>query len=177
MSDIGWSDLTITPDEEVLEAFCHAWAWKLEGLGTPVLFSVWGDVFLDRNGPISWLNTGIGELLEVASDLEDFRALLAGDQVDEWFLPDLVGRLHQAGLRPATGQCFTYVTYPVFAEGKYEVANIYVSTAREHFGLSGALHHQLAHLPDGAKVKLVVEPRSALPARQRPVRGGAPPPV
>lgn len=158
MSGMGWSDLTIAPDEAALQSFRNAWAWRLGATATPVLFSVWGDVFLDRDGPIFWLNTGTGELLEVASDLEDFRARLAGDQVDEWFLPDLVGRLHLAGLRPATGQRFTCVTYPVFAEGKYEVANTYVTAAREHFSLSGELHQQLAPLPDGTEVRLDVAP-------------------
>ena len=158
LSRVGWADLTITPDDETLRAFQNAWSWLLEGVGTPVLFSVWGDVFLDRDGAIFWLNTGIGEISEVASDLDNFRAQLGGNRVDEWFLPDLVGQAHQAGLNPTNGQCFTYLTYPIFAEGKYEVANIRVVPAREHFSLSGDLHEQIARLPDGGKVRITVGP-------------------
>ena len=158
LSRVGWADLTITPDDETLQAFQNAWSWLLEGVGTPVLFSVWGDVFLDRDGAIFWLNTGIGEISEVASDLDNFRAQLGGNRVDEWFLPDLVGQAHQAGLNPTNGQCFTYLTYPIFAEGKYEVANIRVVPAREHFSLSGDLHEQIARLPDGGKVRITVGP-------------------
>jgi hypothetical protein len=129
-----------------------------EGVGTPVLFSVWGDVFLDREGPIFWLNTGTGEISQVASNLDDFRARLGGDRVDEWFLPSLVEQAHQAALHHVNGQCFTYATYPVFAEGNNEVANIRVVPAREHFSLSGDLHKQIAHLADGDKVKITVGP-------------------
>lgn len=148
----------ITPDEEALQALQDAWSWLLEDVGRPVLFSVWGDVFLDREGAIFWLNTGTGEISAVASSLDEFRVRLGGDQVDEWFLPDLVGQAHQAGLRPENGQCFTYVTYPIFAEGKYEVSNIRVVSSREHFSLSGDLHKQIAHLPDGSKVRVTVGP-------------------
>lgn len=158
MNRIGWADLTITPDDEALQAFRDAWNWFLEDVGTPVLFSVWGDVFLDREGAIYWLNTGTGEMSQAASDLDDFKARLGGDQVDEWFLPGLVSQAHQAGLHPASGQCFTYLTYPIFAEGKYEVANIRVVSTWEHFSLSGDLHRQIADLPDGASIRIAVGP-------------------
>lgn len=158
MSRASWSAHTITPDDEALRALRDAWSWLLGEAWTPALFSVWGDVFLDQDGRIFWLNTGTGEIVEVASDLDDLQTRLAGEQVDEWFLPHLVDELHQCGLRPSAGQCFTYVTYPVFAEGKYEVANIRVVAAREHFGLSGELHRQIANLPDGAQVRISVAP-------------------
>lgn len=158
MSDVSWSDLTISPDDEALQALRDAWGWLIGEQWKPTLFSVWGDMFFDRGGPISWLNTGTGEIVDVASSLDDFRARLAGEQADEWFLPRLVAELHQAGLRPLAGRCFTYVTYPVFAEGKYEVANIRVVPTREHFGLSGELHRQIAELPDGVQVRISVGP-------------------
>lgn len=156
MSHVGWAELTITPDDKALRAFRGAWDWLVEDLGAPVLFSVWGDVFLDREGAIYWLNTGTGEISQAASNLDDFRMRLGGDQADEWFLPALVSQAHQAGLHPASGQCFTYLTYPIFAEGKYEVTNIRVVSAWEHFSLSGDLHRQIIHVTDEGKVRITV---------------------
>jgi len=158
LSSISWSDLTITPDDEALRALRDAWNWLLGDAWTPVLFSVWGDVFFERSRPISWLNTGTGEIFQVASDLDDFQACLAGEKIGEWFLPHLVSEVHQRGLRPSAGQCFTYVTYPVFAEGRYEAENIRIVATHEHFRLSGELHRSIANLPDGAQVRISIGP-------------------
>jgi energy-coupling factor transporter ATP-binding protein EcfA2 len=37
-------------------------------------------------------------------------------------------------------------------------SNIRLVSALEHFSLSGDLHRQIAHLPDGAKVRIAVGP-------------------
>ena len=60
------------------------------------------------------------------------------------------------GIRDARelGECYTYVTLPVFAEGKYEVDNLNPVPAGEHFSVTGHILHEIAELPDEAKVKL-----------------------
>lgn len=87
-----------------------------------------------------------------------FRDALATELADEWFMPGLVTLLHEAGKRREDGECFTYAIYPLFAECRYEVWNFAVVPAREHFSLSGDLHRQMSELPDGAHVRLSVEP-------------------
>ena len=52
-------------------------------------------------------------------------------------MPYLVEQLHAAGKVPESGECYTYVTLPVFAEGKYEVDNLNPVPAGEHFA-----HHR-----------------------------------
>jgi hypothetical protein len=121
-----------------------------------VLFSVWGDVFLRKGGSVSWLNTGTGELSEVASSDDAFRDALSSGQVDDWFMPALVAALYRAGKRPGEGQCFSYTIFPIFAEGRYDADNIWVAPTKEHFGLSGDLHRQISALPDGGKVQMVI---------------------
>ena len=72
----------------------------------------------------------------------------------EWLMPALVEQLHAAGKVPEPGECYTYVTLPVFAEGKYEVDNLNPVPAGEHFSVTGHILHEIAELPDEAKVKL-----------------------
>ena len=158
MSRIGWSDLTLTPDEASLRTLRQSWNWLLGKDWSPVLFSILGDVFLRHEKQVEWLNTGTGEITAVSEDEEAFREALATERADDWFMPGLVSALHEAGKRPGPGECFTYAIYPIFAEGRYEVANFAVVPAEEHFGRSGDLHRQLSELPDGTQVRLSNEP-------------------
>jgi len=58
------------------------------------------------------------------------------------------------GKDPEPGECFTYVTLPVFAEGEYVVDNLNPVPAGEHFAITGHIHHEIAELPDDSKIKL-----------------------
>jgi hypothetical protein len=125
----------------------------------PVLFSALGDVFLEPDsGGVWWLNTGVGELTRVAESVQEFHELLGTEIADEWFMPTLIERLHAAGKILQPGQCYTYVTLPVFAEGRYDVENPNPVPAHEHFGLTGNILSEIKVLPDGAKVKINVTP-------------------
>lgn len=119
------------------------WHWLLGAEWAPLLFSVFGDAFIEKDGQVQWLNTGTGEIIPVAKDRSEFQHKLGGDDTNDWFMPGLVAALHDAGKYPVEGQCFTYAIYPVFAEGKYEVGNFAVVPIKEHFGLSGDLHRQI----------------------------------
>jgi len=57
---------------------------------------------------------------------------------------------------PGPGECYTFVTLPIFREGKYEVDNLNPAPAREHYGLTGSIHKQLRDLPNSAQVQIKV---------------------
>jgi hypothetical protein len=119
------------------------------------LFSTLGDVFFEPDsGGIWWLNTGTAELTRVAETVEHFHERLATDIADEWFMPLLIAQLHAVGKVPEPGECYTYITLPVFAEGRYDVDNLNPVPAGEHFAVTGHILHEISELPDGAKVKL-----------------------
>jgi hypothetical protein len=154
---LAWSALTCTPDQDAIADLASAWAWRLKEPFRPVLFSALGDMFFARDaGDIWWLNTGSGELSRVAASTEEFQRLLGTSITDEWFLPPLIEGLQIAGKVLQPGECYTYVTLPIFAEGKYEVDNLNPVNAREHFVLTGGIHKDLQSYPDGSKVKLAV---------------------
>jgi hypothetical protein len=154
---VSWTALTCTPDREAITELASAWAWRLKAPFTPVLFSALGDMFFARDDDtVWWLNTGSGELTRVAESVAAFQQLLGTEATDEWFLPLLVEQLRAAGKVLQPGECYTYVTLPIFAEGRYEVDNLNPVPAREHFALTGGIHEDLQAYPDGTKVKLTV---------------------
>jgi hypothetical protein len=156
---VGWSLLTITPTDEAVQQLIESWAWLLPEPFKPLLFSALGDVFFQSNsGNVFWLNTGTAEVTQVADSPTHFRELLGTEVVAQWFLPPLIERLRNAGKLLGPGQCYTYVTLPVFAEGKYEVDNLNPVPAHEHFALTGQVLSQIQSLPNGAKVRLSVGP-------------------
>ncbi|HEX5362964.1 MAG TPA: T6SS immunity protein Tdi1 domain-containing protein [Gallionella sp.] len=145
---IGWASLTCTPSEESVQQLAVSWGWLIREPFVPVLFTALGDVFFQPDsGGIWWLNTGTAEVTRVADSVDQFRELLGTEIVDEWFLPDLIEQLHAAGKVPDDGECYTYVTLPIFAEGKYEVDNLNPVPAYEHFMLTGDIHCEVLSRP------------------------------
>jgi hypothetical protein len=152
---IGAAELTCTPTQDAIERLAEAWAWLLKEPFTPVFFSALGDMFFEPDsGGVWWLNTGTAELTRVADSVAEFHEKLGSDIAAEWLMPHLVERLHTAGKIPEPGECYTYVTLPVFAEGEYSVENLNPVPAGEHFSVTGHILHEIAELPEGAKVKL-----------------------
>lgn len=156
---IGWSSLTFTPTDEAVQQLANSWSWLLDEPIVPLLFSTLGDVFFEPDsGGIWWLNTGTAEITRVADSASQFRELLGTEIVDEWFMPGLIEKLHVAGKVPGPGECYTYVTLPIFAEGKYDVENLNPVPAHEHFSLTGHILREIQSLPSGSKVQLDVVP-------------------
>ena len=118
-----------------------------------------GGVFVERpNGEVHWLDTATGLVEQVARSRADFEETIrtSSDLVDEWFLPPLVERLHVAGKKPKAGECFGFTILPIFAEGKFEVGNMFVVPIGEQFIGLAEIHHQLSKLPDDSKVQMKV---------------------
>jgi hypothetical protein len=156
---IGWSDLTFSPDEVAIAALEGAWAWLLPEGWSPLLFSVLGDMFFEQQTVgVFWLNTGTGTASRVAKNVDEFRAALGTEVASDWFLPPLIEKLHESGKIPGPGCCYTYAILPVFEEGKYEVWNLNVVPAREHFALAGELHAKINRLPDKSRVQIAIVP-------------------
>jgi len=154
----SWSELIVTPSSEAVAELRESWSWLLGSKWRPLLFSAVGDVFLQLEaGTVWWLSTATGSLEQVAESEAEFRSLLGGEQVNEWFLPGLVKALQAAGKSLSPGQCYSYTTLPVFAEGSFSVENMYPLDAKEHFSLTGRVMQQIQSLPDGAQVSIKFE--------------------
>jgi hypothetical protein len=148
---------TFEPDSSAVNALKSAWGWLLGDAWHPFLFSAIGDVFFEMAaGSVWWLSTATGDLEQVAQSKADFLALLETDAVDEWFLPGLVTYLNSEGKVLKKGECYSYRTLPVFAQGSFSAQNMFVSNARLHFETSGEIVSQLRLLSDGAQANLLI---------------------
>jgi hypothetical protein len=134
------------------------WAWLLPPELTVWLMNRFGDLFLVlEDGSVHMLDAGTGTLTRMADDRDDFcRRVDEGDNANQWFMIPLVDRVVAAGLKLGPGQCYGYKILPVLGGG-YTVENTAILPVAEHLGFCGSLHHELADLPDGAKVVLRVQ--------------------
>lgn len=151
--DITWSDLTIPADGIDAAHLLDEWRWLVPKGLEPVVISALGDVFLqDEKGRIFWLDTGWGQLTEVARDFEEFETLLKDEETAvEWFIPQLVGDLMQQGHELGRGQCFGFVVPPVLG-GKIALDNFEPIDVNVHVGVLGQIHRQVKDLPPGTPI-------------------------
>src|SRR5205085_2304216 len=122
--DMGakWADIAFVPSPELAAEIVAAWQWRFPGPWKPFLCSMVGGIFLEDESGVYWLESGTAMVERIASDVAEFESMVRSepDHVDEWFLPHVVEGLCDAGKRPGPGQCYAFLTLPVFVEGKYE---------------------------------------------------------
>jgi hypothetical protein len=156
---VTWRDIAFQLEPDIAQETAKAWSWLLPELWEPVVCSMVAGVFLEmQTGNVLWLDTGTGLVEQVASNRAQFEETVRSspDLVAEWFLPPLVERLHAAGKKPEAGECYGFTILPVFAEGKYDVENMFVVPVREQFVGMAEVHRQLGELPDDTAVQVKV---------------------
>lgn len=157
---IGWSDIAFQPGPNLSAEIEQAWGWLLEGRTfAPFLCSKLGDVFFESDGgAVLWLSCSAGQIANAASDRAEFDALCAGgdELTDTWFGPSLIARLHDEGKIADAGQCYAFAILPIFAECRYEPANLNPVAAREVLVGLAETHRQLDAVPDGAHVHVKI---------------------
>jgi hypothetical protein len=141
----------------VLEEALSAWSWLLGAANYPVFLTLAGDVFLkDASGAVYWLETGGGELGQVATSIEEFDAAWSdATKRREWLLQDVVQHLFEDGQVPKSGECFGFKVLPVFG-GTYTAENRVCMQGSEHIRFTGYLHSQISDLPDRTRIRLDV---------------------
>lgn len=154
---ITWNELTVKPDTIDLESLLTEWRWLVDDTYTPLVLGALGDLFLRRDdGRIFWLDTGWGELHEIAESREAFQAaMVEPENADEWFVPNLVGDLLTSGLRLGPGQCFGYKVPPTLG-GEPEIENFEAVDMAVYFGVLGQVQRQVRELPPGTPVSAIV---------------------
>lgn len=156
---VTWQDIAFELEPDIARETAKAWSWLVPEPWEPIVCSMVAGVFLEMPiGEVLWLDTGTGLLKPVASSRGQFEETVRSspDLVDEWFLPPLVERLQAAGKKPEAGECYGFTILPVFAEGKYDVENMFVVPVQEQFVGLADVHRQLGELPDDAAVQVKV---------------------
>jgi len=154
--DIGWRDIAFQPGKMLAASIVEKWRWLTQRVDLePFLCSMFGDVFMaDAAARVHWLNCSAADFQQIAPDRASFDLACQrnGDEVDVWFGPGLVARLHEAGKRPQPGEAFMFLTLPIFAECRFEPQNFRVMPTHDIFIVLSDLHLLYRDIPVGAKV-------------------------
>ena len=117
-----------------------------------------GDVFfIDDKEAIFWLDTGEGEVKQIANSLDEFNILLhKKEKLYEWFLPSVIETMRDSGHLLKPGQCYHYKVHPLVG-GEYEADNFEAEDILHHFHITGLLAEQASILPEGSPVDFFME--------------------
>jgi hypothetical protein len=140
----------------VLTGALEDWAWldELEGK-TPVATSAFGDVLLEAEDGIWFLDTVDGTLRRRWDDGDQLLAELdTREGQDRYLLAGLAEEAHAAGLVPEGDQVLTFTVPPVLGGG-VELANIELGDVAVALSVAGQIHGQVRHLPPGTPVTAV----------------------
>jgi len=135
------------------------WRWLLGGLPRLLGWSSSGDLFVAQpSGVVHRLDTAFGALDPVAETVADFeRALEDPELVWDMCLVPVVRQFEDEHGPLLEHECLGFTTLPILG-GSYAVDNRYRIAIGEHAAFTGNLHAQLRDVPDGAKVRLRIDP-------------------
>jgi hypothetical protein len=153
-------DLEVTKDIENLDQddILSCWRWRVPMVKSIIMVSCLGDLFLiGEDNAVYWLKTDCGDLIKAAETLDEFLEFLNDEEkVDNWFLPELINELIEAGKIIKENEVYSYKILPVIG-GEYNVDNIEPTDISVHFAMSGQICEQIKDLPDGTKVRIKVK--------------------
>ena len=152
MTDIGRNE---TLDSERL---LRDWRWLCPQSLKVIQRNVFGDLFLtDEAGRVHLLDVGSGDFCLIAESVPEFTELAKNPKTrEEWFAEREANTAAQRGLVPGPGQCIGF--YPPVVSAECDGLNsAYVTDLYDNVGWLGDMHRQIATLPDGVKVKIVVQ--------------------
>jgi len=73
---ITWNELTVDFQKPGADALLQDWRWLLGDSMQLLIVSALGDMFLaDANGQVFWLDTGTGQLQQIATSIDEFQRL------------------------------------------------------------------------------------------------------
>ena len=104
------------------------------------------------------LNVGSGDFSLIAESVLEFTEFArTPERREEWFAEQDANAAAVLGLVPGPGQCIGF--YPPVVSAECDGLNsAYVTDLYDNVGWLGDMHSQIATLPDGAKVEIVVLP-------------------
>jgi hypothetical protein len=147
-------------DKLDVEKLLVEWRWLCPDPMALVAKNAFGDLFLrDKMGNLFQLDVAVGKLIEIAASEAEFRELAkTREKREEWFAESDEQAASAKGLNPNSNQCIGFTVPTVFAESGF-ANKPYVVDIYDHVAFLGDVHRQISTLPDGAKVRLKVQPQ------------------
>jgi hypothetical protein len=130
----------------------ESWHW-LDLAGKAALCaSPFGDVFLEDDRGVWWLDALEGVLTRPWATREEFAAALStAEGQDEYLLAGLGLAAESAGLTPGADQVYGFAVPPNLG-GALDVSNVEVVDFVVALNLAGQIHRQIRDLPPGTKI-------------------------
>ncbi len=143
-----WNELVVDRATIDTEGLLDTWRWLVDASCEVILVGALGDLFVQNAiGQVFWVDTGWGELTPVAENPDAFQQLLLQpENLDRWFVPQLVGDLLTAGKQLKPGECFGYQVPPVIG-GAIAPENFEPIDVSVYFQLLGQIQQQVKALP------------------------------
>lgn len=141
-----------------VERLLAEWRWLCPGRMTLVARNAFADLFLrNEAGHVLRLEVAVARLRKVADSEAQFRDLAqTGKNCEEWFAEADEKAAAGRGLIANADQCIGFSVPLVLAESGTPNPP-YIADLYEHVSLLGDVNRQIAHLPDGSKVRLQVK--------------------
>jgi hypothetical protein len=148
-----WNELVVDRATIETEGLLDTWRWLVDASCQVILIGALGDLFVQNAiGQVFWLDAGWGQLTPVAKTADEFQQLLLQpENLDQWFVPQLVGDLLTSGKQLKPGECFGYQVPPVLG-GAIAPENFEPIDVRVYFDLLGQIQQQVQALPDGKAI-------------------------
>jgi hypothetical protein len=145
--------LTIKIDGLPFDSLLSDWRWLVSPDFTPVLMTVFGDLFLrDKSGRIHFLDLMSGEFKPVAESQEEFDRLCEDrERRRSWFVAFLFTEVRKRCGDLSAGQCYS-CEKPLSLGGELEPENFERTDLQVHYSILGQLHRQTRHLSPGTKI-------------------------
>lgn len=130
------------------------WRWLCDLPVRLIARNAFGDLFLcDEAGGVLKLDVSIGKLSKIATSIEEFFALATTEIMqNEWFGANDEKAFAGKGLVPGEEQCIAFKVPTMFHESAGVPDNVYLGDIYEYVSFLGAIHKQIASLPDGSKI-------------------------
>jgi len=150
---ITWRELAVDVSGQLSDALLSEWRWMVAATLDVRMVSALGDAFLESpDGAIFWLDVAAAELTRIAISKDEFEKLCQiPENVERWFMPQLVGGLLSGGSKLDAGECFSYKISPSLG-GTFEPSNFEVCKLSRHFVAMGKIQAQVKHLPVGTRI-------------------------
>jgi len=142
----------IQPSDEKVAVALQAWQWlPIENKQVAVITS-FGDLFLQDEEGIWFLDTLGGRLDKVCASLDELQGILnTRDGQDQYLLAGLVVEATQRGLLLGPDQCYDFAINPVLG-GELAIENVEIQDFAVAVDIAGQIHEQCKDLPPGTPI-------------------------
>jgi len=142
----------IQPSADSVKAALSSWSWLDIQDKTPFAVTVMGDVFLESEDGIWFLDRIEGKLTLAAVDHERLEQIIDSEEGQDHYLwYALVEAAQLDGMVPDEGECYDFKIAPILG-GETTLESLELRSFELVLNIAGQVHEQVKDLPEGTPV-------------------------